>query len=138
MTTPDPLGVQIGAREIYDKLTDVDRKVTDTAASVQRLADQHDGLRVDVAEIRATAAEKETRLRAVERDAAARIELERAERELKAELVREATAIRTELVRDVTAIRVEMSSAKTRTISIVGAILTAAAVIVAILALVIH
>ncbi len=138
MTSPDPLGVQIGAREIYDKLTDVDRKVTDTAASVQRLADQHDGLRVDVAEIRATAAEKETRLRAVERDAAARIELERAERELKAELVRETTALRTELVRDVTAIRTEMSSAKTRTLSIVGAILTAAGVIVAILALVIR
>lgn len=127
MTTPDPLGVQIGAREIYDKLTDVDRKVTDTAASVQRLADQHDGLRVDVAEIRATAAEKETRLRALERESAARHELEQAMRE-----------IRTEVIREVTTIRTEMSSAKTRTISIVGAILTAAGVIVAILAIVIH
>lgn len=138
MTTPDPLGVQIGAREIYDKLTDVDRKVTDTAASVQRLADQHDGLRVEIAEIRASVTEKETRLRAVERESAARVELERTEHEIRTDLVRETTAIRTELVRETASIRTEMASAKVRTLSIVGAILTAAGVVVAILALVIQ
>jgi hypothetical protein len=76
VTTPDPLGVQIGAREIYDKLTDVDRKVTDMGGQVLRLADQHDGLRSDVAEIRLDLADKEGRLRVLERESASRMEVQ--------------------------------------------------------------
>lgn len=68
--------VTIGTREIYDLVLGVDRKVTDTAASVQRLADQHDGLRTDVAEIRLDIADKEARLRVLERESASRMEVQ--------------------------------------------------------------
>lgn len=72
---PDPLGIQIGAREIYDKLTDVDRKVGALGGQLDRLADQHDGLRLDVVEVRADITDHETRLRAIERDSVTRTEV---------------------------------------------------------------
>jgi hypothetical protein len=65
MTAPsDPLGIHIGAREIYDKLTDVDRKVSDVGGKVDRLSDQHTDLRTDMTEMRA---DYEARLRSLER-----------------------------------------------------------------------
>ncbi len=57
MTQPDPLAVQIGAREIYDRLGDVDRKV-------DRLVDQHSDLSKDVADMKA---DHEARIRSLER-----------------------------------------------------------------------
>ncbi|MCD0450759.1 hypothetical protein LO762_16400 [Actinocorallia sp. API 0066] len=49
MTTPDPLGgVQIGAREIYDRLGDVDRKVDRMDGKVDRLTEQYTGLHGDM------------------------------------------------------------------------------------------
>jgi predicted nucleic acid-binding Zn-ribbon protein len=65
MTSPDPLGVQIGAREIYDKVTEVGSKV-------DRLTDQHEVLRSELLDFRTTVAEfradHEKRLRALERN----------------------------------------------------------------------
>lgn len=64
MTAPsDPLGIQIGAREIYDRLGDVDRKVTEVGGQLGRLADQHTDLRADLADMRA---DHEARIRSLE------------------------------------------------------------------------
>jgi len=64
----DPLGgVQIGAREIYDRLGDVDRKVDAVGSKVDRLVDAHDVIREDVAELREDIRDHEDRLRGLER-----------------------------------------------------------------------
>jgi len=67
MTTPDPLGVQIGAREIYDKLNGVERQLSDVDRKVDRLVAGHDGLRADIADVRADIADHEARVRTLER-----------------------------------------------------------------------
>lgn len=104
LTTPDPLGVQIGAREIYDKVTEVARQVTEMRGELRgditRLADQHDGLRADITDL-------ETRMRIQERDSASRDDVR---------------TVRDEL-------REEMSATKTRTVQIVGAIVAGAGLV---------
>ncbi len=55
----DPLAVQIGAREIYDRLGDVDRKV-------DRLMDAQGGLREAQDGFRGDLADHETRIRRLE------------------------------------------------------------------------
>jgi len=63
----DPLGVQIGAREIYDRLGDVDRKVDAVGSKVDRLVDAHDVIRGDIGELREDIRDHEDRLRTLER-----------------------------------------------------------------------
>lgn len=63
----DPLGVQIGAREIYDRLGDVDRKVSEVGSKVDRLVDAQGAIREDVAELREDIRDHEDRLRTLER-----------------------------------------------------------------------
>ena len=63
----DPLGVQIGAREIYDRLADVDRKVDAVGSKVDRLVDAHDVIRGDIGELREDIRDHEDRLRTLER-----------------------------------------------------------------------
>lgn len=104
LTTPDPLGVQIGAREIYDKVTEVARQVTEMRGELRgditRLTDQHDGLRADITDL-------ETRMRIQERDSASRDDVR---------------TVRDEL-------REEMSATKARTVQIVGAIVAGAGLV---------
>lgn len=63
----DPLGVQIGAREIYDRLGDVDRKLSEVCSKVDRLVDAQGAIREDVAELREDIRDHEDRLRGLER-----------------------------------------------------------------------
>ncbi|MFC5184362.1 hypothetical protein [Actinomadura harenae] len=73
-STNDPLGIQIGAREIYDKLGDVDRKVTDVGGKVDRLSDQHTSLRTEFGDLRAETREAIAELRAETREGHADLE----------------------------------------------------------------
>ncbi|WP_433329939.1 hypothetical protein [Spirillospora sp. CA-294931] len=67
MTSPDPLGVQIGAREIYDEVKSARDEVRAVGSKVDRLVDGHDGLRSDIDDVRTDLADHETRIRSVER-----------------------------------------------------------------------
>lgn len=44
----DPFGIQIGAREIYDKLVAVEQTGLETRSDVRGLVEKHDGLRTDI------------------------------------------------------------------------------------------
>ena len=81
-TPPDPLGIQIGAREIYDKLGDVDRKVSGLGGRLDRIADQADGIRLDVVEVRGDITDHETRIRSLERTAVTRDDMAERSRRL--------------------------------------------------------